>query len=322
MSVLCDKAHYVACLLVCLENFLKIDCQITCNDILFMIYCTLLFNIIIGVISLENNKEKSGNATAYTVSAIAVVLICGIILGISLLWPEPKSDAPADAKIEEAADSSSLVMTGEEYLASSDAIAGETSSDIDREMTAEILSGKYVDERDGWCYKFEYTPSQNYDGVFYAAFESVIDTASGEILTGNWKLENGEIKLFSGDVYLESLWACTDYVVDSKALFVGEINPELETQQAMLVCKDSTSGEVRILNLYDDGKVVFEISNITQMEASAESAATSSATGSILLAGTYVKENDTIKVKIAEDEVPYKIIDGGLASWVYVKRVD
>lgn len=274
-----------------------------------------------------NSADKKGKAVLYITSVVAVILVLGIILGISLAWPSNCSkdgveDVSALSDGEKAGDSASLI-TAEEYIASSDATPAKNIGDVDPELVAGDFAGMYVDSRDGWSYAFEYAPFGAYDGTFRSAFENVLMGESGgdeAIFSGTWKLENGEIKLYSGDVYMDSLLACGEYIIDSKALFVGNVSKDDETIQSKFALKDASTGDVRILNLYSDGKVIYEITTVDEAVTSSDGAVDEPKLQ--LIAGTYVKTDDIVTVTIEGTSVQYQIVDGGLASWVYTKKID
>lgn len=274
-----------------------------------------------------NSAEKKGRAVLYITSVVAVILVSGIILGISLAWPTKHSqddtrEVSALSDGEKASDSD-LKITVEEYIASSDANPAENIGDVDRKLVAGDFAGMYVDSRDGWSYEFDYCPSDAYDGTFRSAFENVLSgesTGDEAVFSGTWKLENGEIKLYSGDVYMDSLLACGEYIIDSKALFVGNVSRDDETIQSKFALKDVSSGDVRILNLYSDGKVIYEITTVDEAVTSSDGIAGESKLQ--LVAGTYTKTDDIVTVTIEGTSVQYQIVDGGLAAWVYTKKID
>ncbi|MBQ4527989.1 MAG: hypothetical protein II998_07950 [Clostridia bacterium] len=263
----------------------------------------------------ENNskteeRKQLPKSAVITISVISAMVVCALILCLSCLLPGNKGTS--DKKNMNNSDSAAR-----DYLASSDAVAGENSGDVLTEITAEEVAGLYVDKRDGWSYKFDFAPDASYDGTFYAAFEDILTgsasgTGNSEMLVGNWKLADGEIKLFSSDEYQSSLWACGDYIVDSQVYFVGNINLDADMQQAVFVCKDAQNGEARVLNIYNDGKVIMELL----------SSASSDAHENQLVAGTYEKNDDIITITINGTSQDFYVVDGGLAKWIYTKKID
>jgi len=147
-------------------------------------------------------------------SVFAAVFITALILVLSLLSkPEPVSTKGETA--------------GEEFPVSSDAIAGQNNSEIDKAISPSDAQGYYIDDSDGWYYELSYNPSDDYDGTFSAGFDAS-HKASAEnpqkdfTAGGEWKLTDGEIKLFSEGVYRSSMWLCEGYIVDSLNYFVGK----------------------------------------------------------------------------------------------------
>lgn len=247
------------------------------------------------------------------VSVIAVLAITALILVLSLTGGKNESK-------------SSSTNSADEFLASSDAIAGENNSEIDTALTAAEAAGYYLDESDGWYYKFDYFPSGSYDGSFSAGFDESHAAAEqnpqkGFTAGGSWKLENGEIKLYSEDIYRSSMWVCGDYIVDSLNYFVGEIDPDSDTQQSVFVSKAGESGDTQVFNLYSDGKLIMEI---IRNDGSADSAAVSQAEGELpayqMLAGTYQKSGDKIVITVGGSAQEYYIVNDGFAKWKYMKK--
>ena len=274
--------------------------------------------------------------TIIFISIAAGTLILALILVLSFSEPEKKTESGV---IEDLA---------EQYLESQDAVAGENNSEIVKELTAAEVSGYYIDESDGWYYDFVASPNGKYDGTFTAGFDA--DHASAQenpqknfTAGGDWKLEHGEIKLYSNDTYQSSMWACADYIVDSQNYFVGDIDPDADTWQTVFVCKPGNSGDTQIFNFYSDGKMIMEIKrNDGKDDPGADSSADSAAgalpqtNGNVngassadlvtelpsyeLFAGTYQKNGGKIAVTVGGSTQEYHIVNDGLAKWIYKKQ--
>ncbi len=245
------------------------------------------------------------------VSIAAGFMIVALILVLSFAGNDQKAkvaQSPAD-----------------EFLASSDAVAGENNSEIDTALKASEVAGYYIDESDGWYYSLTHAPSAEYDGSFSAGFDASHaltgqNPQSGFTAGGNWKLEKGEIKLYSEGVYRSSMWVCGDYIVDSLNYFVGEIDPEAKTVQSVFVSKAGESGDTQVLNLYSDGKLIMEI---IRNDGTADSAAQSSDSELPpyqMLAGTYAINGDKIAITVGGSVQEYYVVNDGFAKWKYMKK--
>ncbi len=245
--------------------------------------------------------------TVIWVSVISVIFITVLIILLSLVGPEnKKTDShKTDAAIE--------------HLASSDATPGENHQGIEKKISAETLAGYYVDKNDGWYYQFTYGPTDAYDGTFSGGFDpsyknSEITVQEDIKLTGEWKIENGEIKLYSEGQYQDSMWACDGYIVDSKNYFVGDVDMNSETQQSMFVCKAPESGDTQIINLYSDKNVILEI-----VKNSGESDSALSQPVREMYAGTYEIIENNLFITIGQSTQKYYIVNDGFAKWIYNK---
>lgn len=243
------------------------------------------------------------------VSIFAVLMITGLILVLSFAGNDN------DAKV--------AVSPADEFLSSSDAVAGENNSEIDTALKADEVAGYYIDESDGWYYSFTHAPSGEYDGSFSAGFDAAHANAasnpqSGFTAGGNWKLEKGEIKLYSEGVYRSSMWVCGDYIVDSLNYFVGHIDPEADKIQSVFVSKAGESGDTQVLNLYSDGKLIMEI---IRNDGTADSSAQSSELPPYqMLAGTYAINGDKIAITVGGSVQEYYVVNDGFAKWKYIRK--
>ncbi|MBE7049189.1 MAG: hypothetical protein E7394_00275 [Ruminococcaceae bacterium] len=245
--------------------------------------------------------------TVVTVSVISVAFITALILVLSLTGPRVKKKG--DHKTQ----------TAMEHLSSSDATPGENLETIEKELSPQTFAGYYVDKNDGWYYQFTYEPTGEYEGTFSGGFDpsyknDSIDTGEDIKLTGEWKLENGEIKLYSGGSYQDSMWACDGYIVDSKNYFVGDIDLKSETQQSMFVSRAPQSGDTQIINLYSDNNAILEIVK--------DSGKTDSGQGSPvkeMYAGTYEITDNILLITIGQSTQEYYIVNDGFAKWIYNK---
>lgn len=245
------------------------------------------------------------------ISIISGLVVLALILVLSLTGPDNKKDN---------------VNPADEFLASSDAVAGENNSEIEKSMTAAEVAGYYIDESDGWYYKFDLAPKDGYDGSFSAGFDASHQAAgqnpqNGFTAGGSWKLENGEIKLYSEGQYRSSMWACSGYIVDSLNYFVGDIDPDAKTWQSVFVSRAGESGDTQIFNLYSDGKLIMEI---VRNDGTADSSATSNEQNPLpeyqMLAGTYEKSGDKLIITVGGSAQEYYIVNDGFAKWKYIKK--
>ena len=246
--------------------------------------------------------------TVIIVSAFFVLFITAMIIVLSLTGPKNVNDAEHKNK------------AAMEHLASSDATPGENHTGIEKEIGPGEVAGYYVDKSDGWYYSFTYSPSGNYAGTFSGGFDPAYTNPDQNIesnikLTGQWALENGEIKLYSNGQYHDSMWACKDYIVDSKNYFVGDIDADKEKQQSMFVCKAPESGDAQIINLYSDGKAILEIikdageADLLSMPSNLKE----------MYAGTYEIKDDVILITMGNSTQKYYVVNDGFAKWIYNK---
>ena len=246
--------------------------------------------------------------TVIVVSIFFVLFITALIIILSLAGPD--TGTGAEQKKQAAM----------EHLESEDAMPGENHTGIEKTIKPEEVSGYYVDKSDGWYYSFVYNPVQDYAGTFSGGFDTsyrdpATNVESDIKLTGEWALENGEIKLYSNGQYHDSLWACGDYIVDSKNYFVGDIDSKKEKQQSMFVCKAPESGDTQIVNLYSDGNAILEIIKDSGLaDSSAHSAKIKE-----MYAGTYEKRDDIILITMGNSTQKYYIVNDGFAKWIYNK---
>lgn len=247
------------------------------------------------------------NNSVIALSIVAVIFVTGLILGLSFLAkPEDKQTQV------------------EELLASSDAKAGENNKEIKTATTPSETAGYYIDDSDGWYYSFTHSPSNEYDGTFTAGFDSsheasVQNPQKNFSAGGEWKIENGEIKLYSEGVYRSSMWICDGYIVDSLNYFVGNIMPDEEKQQTVLVSKAGESGDTQVFNLYSDGKLIMEI---IRNDGKLDSAHPSDAElpPYQMVAGSYKIADGKITITVGSQGQDYYIVDDGIAKWKYIKR--
>lgn len=245
--------------------------------------------------------------TVIWVSVFSVILVTVLIVLLSLTGPD--NDKGSNHKTDAAM----------EHLVSSDATPGENHKGIEKKISAEEMAGYYIDKSDGWYYQFIYEPTGEYEGTFSGGFDpsyknDSIDTGEDIKLTGEWKLENGEIKLYSGGTYQDSMWACDGYIVDSKNYFVGDIDLKSKTQQSMFVSRAPQSGDTQIINLYSDNNAILEIVK--------DSGKTDSGQGSPvkeMYAGTYEITDNILLITIGQSTQEYYIVNDGFAKWIYNK---
>ena len=247
------------------------------------------------------------NNSVIALSIAAAIFITGLILGLSFMAkPEDKQ------------------MQGEELLALSDAKAGENNKEIKTATTPSEAAGYYIDDSDGWYYSFTHSPSGGYDGTFTAGFDashkaSEQNPQKNFSAGGEWKIENGEIKLYSEGVYRSSMWICDGYIVDSLNYFVGNIISDEEKQQTVLVSKAGESGDTQVFNLYSDGKLIMEIIRNDGKLDSAASEQTELPPYQ-MLAGNYKIADGKISITVGGQSQDYYIVDDGIAKWKYIKR--
>ncbi len=243
-------------------------------------------------------------------SVFAVLLVTGLILFLSFTSkPEPVSTHGS---------------TGEEFLASSDAVAGRNNSEIDKAMVASDAQGYYLDDSDGWYYDLVFDPVGDYDGTFSAGFDASHKASENNpqkdfTALGQWKLENGEIKLFSEGVYRSSMWLCEGYIVDSLNYFVGKIRHGEKLQQTVLVSKAGESGDTQVFNLYSDGKVIMEIiRNDGKLDFSGTEE--DRLPKHQMIAGTYNITKDKVTIILGDSAQQYYVVNDGIAKWKYIKK--
>ncbi len=211
----------------------------------------------------------------------------------------------------------------EEILSSSDATPGKDNSEIKKDLTAKEITGYYIDHSDGWYYDFTYSPDDQYDGKFTAGFDkehSASETNAQKDFTakGEWKLTDGEIKLYSDGVYRSSMWHCESYIVDSLNYFVGKISDKDTLQQTVLVSKAKESGDSQVFNLYSDGKLIMEI--IRDDGKNDASNSDTSLPRYQMVAGTYEIKDGEILVTVGQSTQKYYILNDGIAKWKYIKE--
>lgn len=248
--------------------------------------------------------------TVIIVSAISVLFITALILILSLSGPDAGKKNESEHKSH----------TAMEHLSSSDATPGENHKGIEKEIEAQDVAGYYVDKSDGWYYSFIHSPDGEYAGTFSGGFDPAYTKPDQVIesdvkLTGEWSIQDGEIKLYSQGQYHDSLWACGDYIVDSKNYFVGDMDMEKELQQAMFVSKAPQSGDTQIINLYSDGNAILEIvkdSGEADLETQTEE-------GVEMFAGTYEIKNGELLITMGNSTQKYYVVNDGFAKWIYNK---
>lgn len=213
---------------------------------------------------------------------------------------------------------------GEDFFASSDAIAGQNNSEIAKSLTPADAQGYYLDDSDGWYYNFVFNPHSSYDGTFSAGFDashkaSVENPQKNFTAGGEWKLESGEIKLFSEGAYRSSMWLCDGYIVDSLNYFVGKILPGENLQQTVLVSKVRESGDSQVFNLYSDGKAIVEIIRNDGIRDAAFPDMQNLPKHQ-MFAGTYSISEDKISIALGDSVQEYYIVNDGIAKWKYIKK--
>lgn len=256
--------------------------------------------------AIENSSKR-----AITISVIAILVITGVILFLSL------SDfCNDDDKVQKTSKKTDI----------SDSLPGENNKEVKTGLTAQDIDGTYVESTDGWTYVLTCAPSEEYDGFFEGRFDRNHETFAQNhekdyTEYGTWKLENGEVKLYVDSVHMKSLWACGDYMVDSRNYFVGNVPDDKEEFQSAFTCKAGESGDTQILNFYSDGKMIMEI---IRNDGSSDSAAQISETTDVppyqVAVGTYtIQDNLIITKMIGSSEKILYIVDDGIANWVYNK---
>ena len=266
---------------------------------------------------MKLEKQTVKKSTVIAISIVAGLVITGLILLLSFSKPDSPRKVSEDSGAESAG----------EFIVSSDAVAGENNSEIKKQLTPQEVAGYYVDESDGWYYKLEMGNADGFDGVFSAGFDSAHSSAEQNpqnhiTMNGTWKLENGEIKLFSEGIYRSSMWACDGYIVDSLNYFVGKIDFEENKFQTILASKAGESGDTQIFNFYNDGKMIMEIiRNDGTMDSAADSGAQSDLLPSYqMIAGTYEKKENKVIITLGDSAQEFYIVNDGLAKWIYVKK--
>ncbi len=248
---------------------------------------------------------KKNSVIAFSI--VAVVFITSLILVLSFM-AKPQYNETA----------------GEEILMPSDAKAGENNEDIKTSTTPEETAGYYIDESDGWYYSFSHSPQDGYDGTFVAGFDASHasthqnpqkDFSAG----GQWKIENGEIKLYSEGVYRSSMWICEGYIVDSLNYFVGKISPKDELQQTVLTSRAGESGDTQVFNLYSDGKIIMEIIR-NDGSRDSDSSEKTELPHHQMFAGNYKIKDNKISITIEKSTQEYHIVSDGIAKWKYIKK--
>ncbi len=254
-------------------------------------------------------KQAVKKSTIIAVSIVSGLIVAGLILVLSFSKPDsPKKDTSA--------------QQADNFIASSDAVAGENNTEIKKQLTPGEVAGYYVDNGDGWYYNLEAGGADGFDGIFSAGFDSAHSSAeqnpqSHITMNGTWKLENGEIKLFSEGIYRSSMWACDGYIVDSLNYFVGEIDFPDDKFQTVLASKAGESGDTQIFNFYNDGKLIMEI---IRNDGATDSAADENPLPPYqMIAGTYEKTGDKVVVTIGDSPQEFYVVNDGLAKWIYVK---
>ncbi len=247
------------------------------------------------------------NKSVVGLSIVSVIFITAFILFLSFMAK------PVDKKTQ-----------GDELLALSDAKAGENNKEIKTATTPSETAGYYIDDSDGWYYSFTHSPKDEYDGTFTAGFDATHEASEQNpqknfTAGGEWKIENGEIKLYSEGVYRSSMWICDGYIVDSLNYFVGKIKPDEKLQQTVLMSKAGESGDTQVFNLYSDGKLIMEIIRNDGKFDSAHPA-DAELPPYQMLAGSYKIEDGKITITVGGQGQNYYIVDDGIAKWKYIKR--
>ncbi len=247
------------------------------------------------------------NKSVISFSIVAVIFITAFILLLSFMAK------PEDKKTQ-----------GNELLDSSDAKAGQNNKDIKTATIPSEVSGYYIDDSDGWYYSFTYSPSNEYDGTFMAGFDESHEASNQNphknfSAGGEWKIENGEIKLYSEGVYRSSMWICEGYIVDSLNYFVGSITSDEKTQQTVLVSKAGESGDTQVFNLYSDGKLIMEIIR-NDGKLDSDNAENAELPPYQMVAGNYKIEDGKITITVGGLGQDYYIVDDGIAKWKYIKK--
>lgn len=256
--------------------------------------------------AMENSSKR-----AITISVIAIFVITGVILFLSL------SDFCNDGD---------KAKTTPVKTDVSDSVPGENNKEVKTELTPEDIEGTYIESTDGWTYVLTCASAEEYDGVFEGRFDQSHETVAlnhekDYTEYGTWKLENGEVKLYVDSEHIKSLWACGDYMVDSRNYFVGNVPGDKDEFQSAFTCKAGESGDTQILNFYSDGKMIMEI---IRNDGSSDSAAQTDESTDIppyqVAVGTYTIEDNLIVTKmIGSSEKILYIVDDGIANWVYNK---
>jgi len=266
---------------------------------------------------------KSRTGLAIAISVVAVILFTGIIIYLACF-----SDGSKNLK---SASENEKAKVEQQLEVSSDAQAGENNSEIKNEITPSEISGKYIDDSDGWYHEFVYAPGEVYDGTFTTGFDpnhasTSPDAQVDATFSGGWKLENGEIKLFSDLGYLYSLFTCGEYLVDAKNYFVGEVPKEGEPFMSAFMCKAAESGDTQILSFYPDGKFILQI---IRNDGAMDKAQTSDISADpsqtqplpdTMSAGTYTVRDSKIIATLNGVSQEYYIVEDGLAKWIYHKE--
>lgn len=247
------------------------------------------------------------NKSVVGLSIVAVIFITALILFLSFMAkPEDKS-----------------VQLGE-ISALSDAKAGQNNKEIKTATTPSEIAGYYIDHSDGWYYSFTHSPKDGYDGTFTAGFDASHEASDQNpqknfSAGGEWKIENGEIKLYSEGVYRSSMWICDGYIVDSLNYFVGKIEPDENLQQTVLVSRAGESGDTQVFNLYSDGKLIMEIiRNDGELDSAVPNQ--TELPPYQMAAGNYKIEDGKITITVGGQGQDYYIVDDGIAKWKYIKR--
>lgn len=260
---------------------------------------------------LKNNKIISGGdpveqqnsqKRVISITVVAVILITGIILYLSL--SHSNDNTPADVTVD------------------STAVPGENNKEVKSGISAKEMQGYYIDDSDGWYYDFVYAPDDAYDGTFSAGFDqthkAAIDNPKKHYTaSGKWTLENGEIKLYNDVEYQQSMWVCGDYIVDTQNYFVGDIPKGIERFNSVFTCKAGESGDTQVFNFYSDGKLIMEV---IRNDGNSDSSATDELPPYQLFAGEYQVKDDKIDAKIGEVTQTFYILDDGIAKWIYHKK--
>ncbi len=252
---------------------------------------------------MENEKKR-----VIIISVIAVLVITGVILFLSLSgFQNDEKGGASDTGL------------------SSDASPGQNNKEVKTEIKPKNIEGTYTEKNDGWTYTLLYAPDADYDGTFTGGYDHSHETVADNhekfyTEQGVWRLESGEVKLYIDGSHKKSLWACGDYMVDSRNYFVGEVPQNKEEFQSAFTCKAEESGDTQILNFYSDGKMIMEI---IRDDGLVDSASENELPPYQVAVGKYrIEDNLIITEMIGSTEKVLYIVDDGIANWVYDKKID